>query len=190
MPSPESSSRRLVCPPACQPVERLQMGEDHGFIAVGPPHVALRQPLDEFPIFVRKQLLLVRRPIGQIRQFSESFELLTRSWTRQAELDCQAMKGRIELVGLNPAEHAQRSPRRVQVLRSGWKQPVFEVFDQGLLMGGMLDLGKAVEIAIRRQFRGERAFGPQKEKSHLLEARLALGGQQPRPPVGIGEIPA
>src|SRR5207249_1713837 len=58
--------------PPCQPVQQLQLGQDQRLLRLLPLcrscALMLRQPLDEFPISGRKQLLLMRSPSHEVEQ--------------------------------------------------------------------------------------------------------------------------
>jgi len=70
-------------PPARQPVQQLQVRKHQPFLPIAAAGVRLRQPLNEFPIARRKQLLLMRRPRRQLDNLAERPHLLARARAQQ-----------------------------------------------------------------------------------------------------------
>ena len=74
-----------------QPVQQLDVRKHHRLLAIGSAGMALRQPLDKLPIFGRKKLLLVRRPIRQLHSSTKVRIFSPGSWASQVKLDGQPM---------------------------------------------------------------------------------------------------
>ena len=175
--------------PARQPLEQFGVGQNQR-VRVAQGGIALRvgNPLDEFPVGRRKQLLLMGGADDEVNHFAERARLLAGARARQKELHGQAITRRLLLVRLQAADDAQDGARRVEQRHGGRRQPVFQFLHELLFLFGLLGLGKTVEAGVRLQFGRHGALGPQKQKGEFFQARLALGIQQTRPPVRVGKI--
>ena len=182
-------ARRVA--PARQPLQQFGVGQNQRVRAVA-VRMAVRvgKPLDEFPVGGRKQLLLVRGADDEVNHLAQRARLFARARARQKKLHGQAVARRLFLVRLHAADDAQRGARRVEQRQRGRREPVFQFLDKLLFLLGLLGLGKTVEAGVRLQFRRHGTLGAQKQKRQFLQARLALGVQQARPPVRVGKIPA
>jgi hypothetical protein len=106
------------------------------------------------------------------------------------KLHGEAVARRLLVVRLHAADDAQRGARRVEQRQRGRRQPVFQFLDEAHFLLGLLGPGKTVGAGVHLQFGRHGTFGAQKQKRQFLQARLALGVQQARPPVGVGKIAA
>ena len=174
--------------PSGQPLEQLNSDEQELIAIEFPGAIDLRQPLDELPVLMREEFLLVSRARGQFDDFGQTPALFAGSRTGQHEFDSQSAQIRLGVQGTHVALDAQPGAGRVQVHRRRRQQPVFQLLDQFLFLLGLLELFKPLEVGVRRQFGWERAPGAHEQQCRLFQPRLALRGHQPWPPVVAGEI--
>ena len=135
----------------------------------------LRQPLNEFPICGRKQLLFMGSPGHQVEQLCQGLKLFSRARARQVKLDAKPEPPWLVFLRHCLANHSQSGARRIQMRGRGRGQPVLQVFNELPFLCRLLDLRKTGEIGIGRQFRRQGALGPQEKKSQFLQPGLALG---------------
>ena len=152
--------------------------------------VRVGKPLDELPVGGRKQFLLVRGADDEVNQLPQRARLFAGARAQQKKLHGQAVTRRLLVVRLHAADDAQRGARGVEQRQGGRREPVFEFLDEVLFLLGFLGLGKTVGAGMRLQFGRHGTFGAEKQKREFLQPRLALGIQQPRPPVRVGKIAA
>ena len=126
----------------------------------------------------------------QVNQLPQRARLFAGARAQQKKLHGQAVTRRLLVVRLHAANDAQRGARRVEQRQGGRRQPVFEFLDEILFLLGLLGPGKTVGAGMHLQFGRHGTFGAEKQKREFLQARLALGVQQARPPVRVGEIAA
>ena len=181
-------ARRVA--PAREPLEQFGVGQDQRVRAVGAVTVRVGNPLDEFPVGGRKQFLLVRGADDEVNHVVQRARFFAGARARQEKLHREPVARRLLLVRLQAADDAERGARRVEQRQRGRREPVFQLLDQLAFLLGLLGPGKTVEARMRLEFRRHGTFGAQKKKCQLLQPRLALRRQQPRPPVRVGKIPA
>src|SRR5262245_10238963 len=86
------------------------------------------------------------------------------------------------------ANHLQSSPRRIQMDRFGWHNPILELLDQLLFLRSLFHLRKSSEVCIRAEFGRQGTFGAEKEKRELFQTRVPLCAQQAWPPIETWKI--
>ncbi len=182
-------ARRVA--PARQPLEQFGVGQGQ---LVGVPRggIALRigNPLDEFPVGRRKQLLLMGGADDQIDHLPERARLFARARTRQKKLHDETVARRLFRIRFGTADDPQDGARGVEQGQGGGRQPVFQLLHEFLFLLGFLGLGKTVGAGVWLQLGWYGAFGPQEQEGQFFQSRFALGVQQPRPPARIGKIAA
>ena len=177
-----------VVSPARQPLQQFAAGQKQRLAIHFPSVVDLRQPLDELPVFRRKELLFVSRPRRQFDDFAQRFVLFAGARTRQGKLDPESMQVELAFERSDLTLDPQTRAWRVQVRVRWWQQPVFQLLNKFLFLLGLCDFSKAFEIGVRQQFSGQRTIRAQEEQGGLLQPRLAPGPHQARPPVLAGKI--
>src|SRR5258708_1005501 len=78
--------------PAAQPLQQLQAGEKQNVAVGGTVGIRFGEPANKFPIFGRKEFLLVRRTGGQLAELGERANLFASARTKQAEAHRQMME--------------------------------------------------------------------------------------------------
>src|SRR2546426_6895150 len=86
----ESEFQTRVVSPARQPLEQFAAGQKQRFAVHFSAPVKLGQPLNELPVFRRKEFLLVAGPRRQLDDFTQRFASLAGATARQDEPDAQS----------------------------------------------------------------------------------------------------
>jgi hypothetical protein len=179
-----------ILTPAGEPLEEFEVGQDERVLAIGLAGVGFGEPLDEFPVGGLEQFLFVGGAGGEFYDFQERLEFFAGAGAEQVKLDAEAMPRGLVVIGLDAADDAEGGARRIEVAQGGREKPMLELLHELPFLLGFLDLGKMVEIGVRKEFGGERAAGTNEEEGELLEAFFVEDGHQLRPPVVAVEIAA
>src|SRR6185295_7636306 len=134
--------------PASKPVEQLEIGEDHCFIAIAAAGMSFGEPGNKFPVGCRKLLLLVSRPSGEFDDFLQGFEFFAGAGAHQLKTNAELMARGILGILERRAQYAQSSAGRVEMSWPRGKEPILELFDELLFVRGFLNFGKAVEVRV------------------------------------------
>ena len=126
----------------------------------------------------------------EVNQLPQRARLFAGARAQQKKLHGKTVTRGLVVVRLHTANDAERGARRVEQRQRWWREPVFEFLHQSQFLLGFLGFGKTVEAGVRLQFRWHGTFGAEKQKREFLQARPALGVQQPRPPIRIWKIAA
>ncbi len=148
--------------PAREPLEKFGVVQQQRRLVAGAFAVRVINPLDEFPIPRREQLLLVRGADDKVHEVVQRTRLLAGARSEQQKLHGEPVTRRLIFVRLRLADDAQRGARRVEVQRRGRRQPVFQFAHELLFLLGIFRAGKTVGAGVRLKFRRHGTPGAQK----------------------------
>ena len=160
--------------------------------AVAAIAVRVGNPLDEFPV-VRAETVPARASARTTRSIMSRSVRAFSPVRGRDNRNCTARRWRdgSSSSGWGLANDAQCGARRIQQWqRRGGESQFSSSWTSLHFLLGLLGPGKTVEAGVRLQFRRHGTLGAQEQERQFLQARLALGVQQARPPVRIGKIPA
>src|ERR1044071_3909821 len=113
---------------------------------------------------------------------------LARARAEEIKMHLQDVQERFLILPLHLRKNVELGAGAVEMSWSGREHPVLESLLDLLLLFGLLDLGKAIEIGVAGELRRQRAIGAEKQNSKLLKTVPSARGHHARPPVDSGKI--
>src|SRR5688572_7045197 len=136
-----------VVAPSREPLQQIDAGDLERLLLVVIA-IVLAEPEQKLPVERRKQFLFVRRTRGDFNQLTDGAMTLAGARTKQIEVNFQRVEFGMVVRRANLAEHVKLRARAIEMRRRRRKHPVLQVREYLLLLLGLLDLGKAIEVRV------------------------------------------